>query len=105
MANPIWTELLLLAVLLLPLDITIRRLVFSRYDMQRGLDRIITAVRLGSQPEVDPQQTERLARLQAAKRRAGAAEPESEGPILIDEKIEVEEQATDKPRSQPEAQA
>ena len=73
--------------------------------MQRGLDRILTAVRLVSQPEVEPQQTERLSRLQAAKRRAGAAEPESEGPILIDEKIEVEEQATDKPRSQPEAQA
>ncbi len=105
MANPIWPELLLLAVLLLPLDIAIRRLVFSRCDMQRGLDRILTAVRLVSQPEVEPQQTERLSRLQAAKRRAGAAESEAEGPILIDEEIEAEEQATDKPRSQPEAQA
>ncbi|MFQ5409724.1 MAG: VWA domain-containing protein, partial [Anaerolineales bacterium] len=79
-SRPIWPQLLLAAALLLPLDIAVRRLVFSRYDIQRAWAHVVNAWSPGRKQD-DPVQRERMSRLQAAKRRAGTVQTdEGEAP-------------------------
>ncbi|HLF03454.1 MAG TPA: VWA domain-containing protein, partial [Anaerolineales bacterium] len=69
--SPVWPYLLLLAVLLLPFDIAIRRLVISRYDLQRAATRIKTFVVGFRRPALESERVESLSRLRQAKQRAG----------------------------------
>ncbi len=69
--SPVWPYLLLLAVLLLPFDIAIRRLVISRYDLQRAATRIKIFVVGFRRPALESERVESLSRLRQAKQRAG----------------------------------
>ncbi len=68
-SQPIWPWLALLAVLLLPLDIGLRRLVITRRDMARAY--AATFGRLLPSPVSPAPQTEQVSRLFQAKQRAG----------------------------------
>ncbi len=67
--RPIWLWLTLAAVILLPFDIALRRLVITRRDWERAW--AATFGRLRSQPLPAPAQSEQVARLFQAKQRAG----------------------------------
>lgn len=69
--QPVWPALMLIAVLLLPVDIAVRRLIITRRDMERAW-----AATLGRwRPQPIPQdRSEQVARLFQAKRRAGTSE-------------------------------
>lgn len=69
--SPVWPYLLLLATLLLPFDIAVRRLVISRYEIQRGLARIDSWFLGLRKPALEPERAESLGRLRQAKQRAG----------------------------------
>jgi hypothetical protein len=74
--RPIWPGLLLAAIVLLPLDVAIRRLVLGREDLTRV--RAWLAARLPRRPGVptlSPARSDRVARLFEAKERAGEPPP------------------------------
>jgi uncharacterized membrane protein len=75
-SQPIWPALVLLAVLLLPLDIAVRRLVISRRDWQRAYAATFGRV-LPAAPSEAPR-TEQVSRLFEAKQRAGMQKGEEE---------------------------
>lgn len=86
--QPVWPWLLLLAVLLLPFDIAVRRLVITRYDLRRLWGRVLAffALRAPKPATVTPQRAEQLSSLFKAKERAGeatkaAGEAEASKPI------------------------
>jgi len=66
--RPIWPWLALLAAVLLPVDVALRRLVVTRRDVERAWAAIFGRIR--PQPAVD-QRSEQVARLFEAKQRAG----------------------------------
>jgi uncharacterized membrane protein len=70
--TPIWAWLMLAALLLLPIDIAIRRLVITRSDLQR-LHQLILKPRLAEAP------SERLSTLMGAKQRGRQRAEESAG--------------------------
>lgn len=70
-ASPIWQYLLILATLLLPFDIAVRRLVISRYELRRAATRVQGWFGGLRKPAVEPERVEALGRLHQAKRRAG----------------------------------
>ena len=74
--QPIWPWLLLAAVLLLPLDIALRRLAITRRDWQRAW--AASFGRFQRQPVRREERTEQVSRLFQAKQRAktGSAPPE-----------------------------
>jgi Mg-chelatase subunit ChlD len=72
-ASPVWQYLLLLAVLLLPVDIAIRRLAISRYELQHAAARIQTWLVGLHKPPLEPGRVEALGRLRQAKLRAGVS--------------------------------
>ena len=81
--RPIWPWLTFLAVVLLPLDVAVRRLALTRRDLERVW--AATFGRLaGGAPQATPQRSEQVARLFEAKQRAGARttteEPTTEAP-------------------------
>jgi uncharacterized membrane protein len=78
--RPIWPELFTLALLLLPLDIAVRRLVVTRYDLQRAWarGRAWLALHAPHPAPVPPQRAEQLSSLFKAKERAGTASKETE---------------------------
>jgi len=76
--SPVWPYLLLLATLLLPFDIAVRRLVISRYDLQRVATRVQTFVVGLRKPQLEPERVESLNRLREAKGRAGQPVVESD---------------------------
>lgn len=69
--RPIWPFLTLLAVILLPFDIAVRRLAVSKRDWERLY--AVTIGRLVRQPVAEPERTEQVSRLFQAKQRAGTA--------------------------------
>lgn len=71
-ARPIWPWLALLAVVLLPVDVALRRLVLTRRDVERAWAAIFG--RLRPQPVAEPR-SEQVARLFEAKQRAGTTPP------------------------------
>lgn len=76
--SPVWPYLLLLATLVLPFDIAVRRLVISRYDLQRAATRLQTFVVGLRKPTLEPERVESLGRLRQAKGRAGQPVAETE---------------------------
>lgn len=70
--RPLWPSLLLLAVALLPLDIAVRRLVLTRYDLQRAWGKARAWFSLRPTPTAPPQRAEQLSSLFKAKDRAGS---------------------------------
>jgi hypothetical protein len=72
--QPLWPLLLTLAACLLPLDVAVRRLVVTRYDLQRGLERMRAwaALQAPQPATVAPERAEQLSALRRAKDRAGA---------------------------------
>jgi hypothetical protein len=83
--RPIWPWLTLLAAVLLPVDIALRRLVLTRHDLERAW-AVVSGRQRASRTE--PQRSEQVGRLFAAKARAAsgrgessdAPKPESERP-------------------------
>jgi len=69
--SPVWPYLLLLATLLLPFDIAVRRLVISRYEVQRATTRILNYFGGLRKQTLEPERVESLGRLRQAKQRAG----------------------------------
>jgi hypothetical protein len=80
--TPIWPWLLLLAVLLVPLDVGVRRVAISRSDLRRA--RAWTASRVGlahAEPEVVANLSElRAARDRSQRRTERVAEPAAQAP-------------------------
>jgi uncharacterized membrane protein len=74
-SRPIWPWLLTLAVLLLPFDIAVRRIVITRVDGQRLWQRTLGRIWWSTVPEAE--RSERVTRLFRAKERA-ARRPEEE---------------------------
>jgi hypothetical protein len=74
--RPIWSWLTLLAVLLLPVDVAVRRLALSRRDLARAWTA--TLGRRRRQVAI-PQRSEQVSRLFEAKERAGTSHS-GEGP-------------------------
>ena len=68
--RPIWSWLTLLAVILLPVDVALRRLALSRRDLARAWAATSGRWR---QPAAVPERSEQVARLFEAKERAGTA--------------------------------
>jgi uncharacterized membrane protein len=82
-SQPIWPWLLLAAVVLLPLDIALRRIVLTRSDIRRLWQ--VTAGRLGRPARPDGPPSEQVARLFKAKERAArppASEPADRLPMV-----------------------
>ena len=75
--RPIWPWLTLLALLLLPVDIGLRRLVITRQDMARLWHWLFG--RFIPEPATPPTQTEPVARLFAAKKRAATQRGPADG--------------------------
>lgn len=72
--QPIWPWLLLVAALLLPFDIAIRRLSIGRYELrqlQDRLARLVNSARQTSEPVLEPARASQLDALRRAKDRAG----------------------------------
>jgi Mg-chelatase subunit ChlD len=72
-AQPIWPWLLILATMLLPLDIAVRRLVITRLDLRRAWARVREwfALHAPQPAPAAPQRVEQLSALFKAKERAG----------------------------------
>lgn len=98
-ARPIWTWLTLLAVVLLPLDIAMRRLVITRRDWQRAW--ATTFGRVLPQPQAAPARTEQVARLFAAKERAGTPREDERPAQVGTENQEKKEETAVPPPTQP----
>jgi hypothetical protein len=81
--RPIWQWLTLAAVLLLPVDIALRRLVISRRDRERAWAATFGRLRRPLPAAVAAQQQEQVSRLFEAKRRASVSRGEAE-PGMID---------------------
>ncbi len=73
-ASPVWPVLLLLAMLLLPVDIAVRRLIITRSDLQRLRSYLLTG---RTQNEL---QVERLGMLRQARERARQRSATSSSP-------------------------
>ena len=69
--RPIWPALLLAAVLLLPLDIAVRRLVVTRYELERARLRLAAWLARLRPAAAEPERAEQLSALLRAKNRAG----------------------------------
>lgn len=95
-SQPIWPWLALIAVLLLPLDIALRRLVITRRDMERAY--AATFGRWLPQPVPPAPRTEQAARLFQAKQRAGVQKQggnDEGGPPPIQRRDAVQGQKVD----------
>ena len=95
--RPIWPWLTLLAVLLLPLDIAVRRLVITKRDMEKAW-----AASFGRfQPELVPiaDRSEQVSRLFQAKKRAGMERDDD--PAIIEPQSIQTKDATEQPTTQP----
>ncbi len=122
-SRPIWPWLTILAVVMLPFDIAVRRVVVTRRDMERAWQA--TFGRLRPQRSQVPARTEQVSRLFQAKERAGARNSEEppvesgslptvrEAPISSEQSPESGKQAggakpastpSPKPASQPAAE-
>ncbi len=76
--RPIWQWLTLIAVLLLPVDIALRRLAISRRDRERAWAATFGRLRRPAQAAAMAEQQEQVSRLFEAKRRASVGRAESE---------------------------
>ena len=76
--RPIWPWLAFLAVVLLPVDVALRRLVVTRRDLEQAWAAIFGRVRPHPAP---PQRSEQVARLFEAKQRAGTSPPAADAPV------------------------
>ncbi|MCL4867552.1 MAG: VWA domain-containing protein [Anaerolineae bacterium] len=107
--RPIWHWLTFTALMLLPLDIALRRLVVTRTDMERAWaatgGRVLT--RLFPSPIVDPERAEQMSSLFEAKARARRpGEGASSGETLFTRPVERTEQPpTAPPKAEPPAAA
>jgi hypothetical protein len=84
-SRPIWPWLLLLAALLLPFDIAVRRLIITKQDLVKIRERITSRVRT-QQPEQAPIQAD--PRMQALRK---AKERTVREPVIIEPETIVEE--------------
>ncbi len=98
--RPIWHWLTLAALLLLPLDIAVRRLVITRQDMARAW--AATFGRWSVQP-IPAERTEQVSRLFQAKERAGTGKSEGEKtePATILRQDAIKEKTADPPPAKP----
>ncbi len=74
--QPIWPWLLLVATVLLPLDIAIRRLNIGRYELRRVQEKLSawrSSIQEGTAPQLAPERASQLDALRRAKDRAGEA--------------------------------
>jgi uncharacterized membrane protein len=105
-SQPIWPWLALAAVLLLPVDIALRRLVITRRDWQRAY--AATFGRVFPQPVQPAPRTEQAARLFQAKERAGVqkkveeSRKEEQPPILREDAVRGEKIEGGRPTTPPQ---
>lgn len=99
--QPIWPWLLLVAVVLLPVDVALRRLVLTREDWERVM-RPTTADGRPTTADGGRPRTERVGRLFAAKERAAERRPTADGrPTTVDsEQPVVSEVVEERPRGE-----
>jgi len=84
-SRPIWPWLILAAVLLLPFDIAVRRLVITKRDWQRAW--AASFGRLFPQPAAPTTQTEQVSRLFQAKKRAATRHTQEESDSVQEESV------------------
>jgi hypothetical protein len=94
--RPIWPWLTFLAILLLPLDVAVRRLAVTRRDLARAWAATFGRLR----PQVaTPQRSERVSRLFEAKQRAGttpsAGLPDTPAPVARRDAAQAEPEGED----------
>ena len=77
--QPIWPWLLLIAVLLLPIDVGLRRLVITRADWRRAW--AANFGRWQSTSEVELERPQQMSQLFAAKERAGQGKKSAAEPV------------------------
>lgn len=83
--TPLWPWLLLLAALLLPLDVAVRRLIITRSDLERAREAmaaVFAGVGGARLPESVAMHTDRFEQLREAKERASASTHLAEPPPL-----------------------
>ncbi len=102
-AMPIWPWLLLLAAVLLPLDVAVRRLIITRTDLERAREAIAAFF---SGPRLSPQaetHSGRFEQLKDAKERAAAATraPEAEPPPPVEARRKLPPKPSRPARSEP----
>ena len=102
--RPIWTWLTLLAVLLLPVDVAVRRLALNRRDLARAWDAVRGRWR-GRAAAPPRSRSEQVARLFEAKERAGTShsgeEPARKQATLQEEKAPAAAEPTSQPADAP----
>jgi Mg-chelatase subunit ChlD len=106
-ATPLWPWLLLIAALLLPFDVGVRRLVVTMSDVRRL--RVWIASRLGIETQAPAQpRAERLDRLMAARDRArgdlgtGGAGVREDAPSAVDAVLPTDERKQSTPTRRPQ---
>ena len=83
-SRPMWTWLLLLAAILLPVDIGIRRLVVTKNDLRQGWMGVIQKLRgLQPAPASPAPRSERMERLQRVKERTDRKSPADESKTVL----------------------
>lgn len=97
-ARPIWPWLVLTAVLLLPVDIAIRRLVVTRRDMERAWQA--TFGRFAPQPAPVAPRTEQVSRLFEAKQRA-VDKPANQPPPTLSQEPSAAQNVPEPPPPKP----
>jgi Ca-activated chloride channel family protein len=103
--RPAWPALLLLAALLLPLDIAVRRLVVTRYDAQHAWQRLTAWARPRSAALAPAQRSEQFSSLFRAKGRAGQPAAESAPPPVVPPIVRSGEGQSPPPSPAPSAPA
>ncbi len=102
--QPIWPWLLLAAVLLLPIDIGLRRLVITRADWRRAW--AATFGRWQSTSELESERPQQMSQLFAAKERAGQGKQPTAEPVelVLPEIDDGKEQSLSTPTPKPPTQ-
>ncbi len=117
--TPIWPWLLLLAILLVPLDVGVRRVALTRGDLRRAREWVAARVGRGERPaEIVPGlaelraatarrrgQTDRAPRREPAERPAAAPEPAAAPPIAPAPTAAPPQSSVRPPAAQPPAAA
>jgi hypothetical protein len=85
-SRPIWPWLLLLAALLLPFDIAVRRLIITKQDFAKVQEWITSRIKIQPKIEAPVQADPRMQALRKAKERTVREQVNIEPEVIVEEK-------------------